>query len=59
MLHRSCYLLAEGTPLHVSGVLAVVMLGLRMSAVGKMRISCEPAMHYFWQVVGYVGAYSR
>lgn len=50
----ACYLLAEGTSFVVSGVLAVVLLGLRMSAGGKVRISCEPAMHYFWETVGYL-----
>lgn len=49
-----CWLLAESTPLHVSGVLAVVLLGLRLSAAGKVRVSCEPAMHYFWETVSYL-----
>lgn len=48
------WLLAESTPLHVSGVLAVVLLGLRLSAAGKVRVSCEPAMHYFWETVSYL-----
>ena len=48
----SCFLVAEGTELHVSGVLAVVFAGLYLSfygrgnisvKVGRMSTACLPA----------------
>lgn len=41
---------AEGTTLHVSGILALVAYGLYMSAWGKTTITVEnvEAVHHFW-----------
>lgn len=55
----ACYasfLVAEGTPLHVSGVLAVVFGGLMLSFYGKGRISAQTLepMHSFWEMCGYL-----
>lgn len=49
----TCYLvfyLAEGTSLHVSGILALVALGLYMSRSGKNSISnmSEASVHHVW-----------
>jgi len=48
-----CYLvfyIAEGTPLHVSGILALVALGLYMTRGGKTNISVnsEASLHHVW-----------
>ncbi|OMJ80139.1 hypothetical protein SteCoe_19682 [Stentor coeruleus] len=45
---------ADGTPVHVSGALAVVTFGLFMSAYGKTLISpsVEKYLHDFWKLVG-------
>lgn len=53
----SAFILAEGTSLHVSGVLAAVGLGLYMSNVGRYRISpsVEEYMHQFWEMAEYIG----
>lgn len=58
----SCYgtfFLAEASPLGVSGVLAVVVLGLYMSYFGKTAVShmTEQFMHEFWELLGYVGKF--
>lgn len=55
----SCYLmffLAEGTSLHVSGILALVALGLFMTKQGKTRISAESehAVHHVWGYIGFM-----
>jgi CPA1 family monovalent cation:H+ antiporter len=49
-------LTAEGTPMEVSGVLAVVFLGLSMAAYGKYHVS-PPVLHelhQFWTMLGYL-----
>jgi len=54
-----CYLmffLAESTELHVSGILALVALGLFMTKSGKTRISAESehAVHHVWGYIGFM-----
>lgn len=52
----ACYgafLLAEGTQLHVSGVLAVVALGLVMSSSARTAVSEHHSMHHFWEMLEY------
>mgnify|MGYP001083222295 CR=1 FL=1 len=46
----------DGTPLHVSGALATVTLGLYMSAYGITLVSpvVEHSLHGFWSVIGTV-----
>lgn len=48
--------ICEGTPLHVSGILAIVALGLYMTNTGKTRISAESehAVHHVWSYIGFV-----
>ena len=50
------FFLAESTPLHVSGILAVVFMGLYMTKVGKTGISAESehAVHHVWGYIGFV-----
>lgn len=48
------FVLAEDTPLHVSGVLAVVTLGLMMAASGRTAVGDHHAMHSFWEMVEYL-----
>jgi len=47
---------AESSGLKVSGILALVALGLYMSGFGKTRISSESdhAVHAFWGLLGFV-----
>jgi len=49
-----CWFVAENTAVHVSGILAIVALGLYMSHSGKTGISAE-SMHALHHVWGYVG----
>ena len=51
-----CWYLAENTALHVSGILAIVVLGVYMSEFGKTAISAESehALHHIWGYVGFV-----
>jgi NhaP-type Na+/H+ or K+/H+ antiporter len=56
----TCYLLfwtAETSGLHVSGILALVALGLYMSGWGKTYIwsSSEEKVHAFWSFIGWSG----
>jgi NhaP-type Na+/H+ or K+/H+ antiporter len=50
------FFLAEFTALKVSGILAIVALGLYMSNTGKTRISAssEHAVHHVWSYLGFV-----
>ena len=48
------FYVAESTPLHVSGILAIVALGLYMTTSGKTKISAE-SMHTVHGIWGYVG----
>ena len=50
------FFLAESTDLHVSGILALVALGLYMTRSGKYRISAESehAVHHVWGYIGFV-----
>lgn len=50
------FYLAEFTPLKVSGILALVCLGLYFSANGKTKISheCEHNLHNIWAVIQYI-----
>jgi NhaP-type Na+/H+ or K+/H+ antiporter len=55
----ACYgafLISEGTPVKVSGVLALVVCGLYMSFYGRPRISgnVQERLHDFWSVLGYL-----
>jgi NhaP-type Na+/H+ or K+/H+ antiporter len=50
------FFIAEFTPVHVSGILAIVFLGLYMTNTGKTRISTESehAVHHVWGYIGFV-----
>lgn len=50
------FYVAENTPLHVSGILALVSLGLYMTKSGKTMISAESehAVHHVWGYVGFM-----
>ena len=50
------FYIAESTSLHVSGILAIVTLGLYMTNQGKTRISAESehAVHHVWGYIGFV-----
>jgi NhaP-type Na+/H+ or K+/H+ antiporter len=50
-----CWYVAENTALHVSGILAIVALGVWMSYSGKTKISVESehALHHVWGYVGF------
>lgn len=50
------FFVAESTPVHVSGILAIVALGLFMTRTGKTRISAasEHAVHHVWGYIGFV-----
>lgn len=50
-----CFYLAEFTFLHVSGILAIVVLGLFMSAHGRTKIypESEHSVHTVWSFVQY------
>ena len=48
------FAIAEGTPLHVSGVLAVVTLGVVMANRGRVRLSAVESMHHFWEIIEYM-----
>jgi len=50
------FFIAESTAVHVSGILAIVCLGLYMTRSGKTRISAESehSVHHVWGYVGYM-----
>lgn len=50
------FFIAEGTQVQVSGILALVFLGLFMNKQGKTRISVESehAMHHVWGYIGFM-----
>jgi NhaP-type Na+/H+ or K+/H+ antiporter len=50
------FFVAESTSVHVSGILAIVALGLYMTNTGKTRISAESehSVHHVWGYVGFV-----
>lgn len=50
------FFLAESTKLHVSGILAIVTLGLYMTNTGKTKISAESehAVHNVWGFIGFI-----
>jgi len=50
------FYIAESTPLHVSGILAIVALGLYMTTSGKTQISAESAhsVHGVWGYIGFI-----
>ena len=48
------FVLAEITPVHVSGVLATVALGLCMAAQGRTLVQEHEALHDFWEMVEYL-----
>lgn len=50
------FFIAESTPVHVSGILAIVSLGLYMTNTGKTRISAESehSVHHVWGYIGFM-----
>lgn len=50
------FYVAEFTPLHVSGILAIVAFGLYMSKTGKASISAvsEHSVHNVWGYIGFM-----
>jgi NhaP-type Na+/H+ or K+/H+ antiporter len=50
------FYIAESTSLHVSGILALVALGLYMTKTGKTRISAESehSVHHIWGYFGFI-----
>jgi NhaP-type Na+/H+ or K+/H+ antiporter len=50
------FYVAENTAVHVSGILALVSLGLYMTKSGKTRISAESehSVHHVWGYVGFM-----
>jgi NhaP-type Na+/H+ or K+/H+ antiporter len=50
------FFIAESTALHISGILAIVALGLYMTRSGKTRISAESehSVHHVWGYIGYM-----
>ena len=50
------FFIAESTSVHVSGILAVVAMGLYMTNTGKTRISAnsEHSVHHVWGYIGFV-----
>lgn len=50
------FFIAESTPVHVSGILAIVFLGLYMTNTGKTRISAESehSVHHVWSYIGFI-----
>jgi len=50
------FFVAENTALHVSGILALVALGLYMTHSGKLSISAESehSSHHVWGYVGFI-----
>lgn len=50
------FFIAESTPVEVSGILAIVFLGLYMTNTGKTRISAESehSVHHVWGYIGFV-----
>jgi CPA1 family monovalent cation:H+ antiporter len=50
------FYVAELPQIHVSGILAIVFLGLWMARAGKNEISkeSEHAVHNFWSQVGFI-----
>jgi len=49
----TAFIVAEGM-FHVSGVLAVVVLGLILAATGTTTIKDRAAMHHFWEMIEYI-----
>ena len=52
----ACFMLAEGTGLHVSGVLAVVFCGIFLAYLGQGRfnVKVEKSLESFWHIAEYV-----
>jgi NhaP-type Na+/H+ or K+/H+ antiporter len=50
------FYVAESTSLHVSGIIALVVMGLYMTNIGKTRISqgATHAIHHVWSYIGFV-----
>lgn len=50
------FFVAESTPLHVSGILALVSLGLYMTRSGRTMISAESehSVHHVWGYIGFI-----
>jgi len=50
------FYIAESTALHVSGIIAIVVMGLYMTNIGKTRISSGSAhaVHHVWSYIGFV-----
>ena len=50
-----CFYVAEHEYVHVSGILAIVTMGLYMTNVGKTEISTESdqSIHAIWKYIGF------
>lgn len=50
------FFIAEVTPVHVSGILALVTLGLYMTRSGRVMISAESehSVHHVWGYIGFL-----
>jgi len=50
------FYVAESTSLHVSGIIAIVVMGLYMTNIGKTRISSGSthAVHHVWSYIGFI-----
>lgn len=50
------FYIAEFTPVHISGILALVALGFYMTRTGKTQISStsEEHVHHVWSYLGYI-----
>lgn len=50
------FYIAESTPVHVSGIIALVVMGLYMTNIGKTRISSGSAhaVHHVWSYIGFI-----
>ena len=50
------FYIAESTALHVSGIIALVVMGLYMTNIGKTRISqgATHAIHHVWSYIGFI-----
>ena len=48
------FIIAEGTPAHLSGVLAVVGLGLFLASTSRTVVHEHHTMHSFWEMIEYL-----
>eukprot|EP00940_MAST-03C_sp_MAST-3C-sp2_P000900 g900.t1 len=48
------FFVAEQESVHVSGVIALVFLGLCMASSGKPLLTSEDMMHHFWEMMDFI-----